>query len=84
MATNSASANPIGHRTGPVVDSVPPVSEETKAAVRTAAAEAQLQPHLSSTEAREKKVEGLASGSKAMGAGKGLGGGEGDVGDTKG
>ncbi len=52
--------------------------------MQRAAAEAVAMPHLSSAEAREKKVEGLASG-KAVGAGKGLGGGGGgDVGDTKG
>ncbi|KAI5783553.1 hypothetical protein EDC01DRAFT_210983 [Geopyxis carbonaria] len=39
MATNAASSNPIGHKTGPVVDSVPAVSSEVKSAVRAAANE---------------------------------------------
>jgi len=61
MATNSGSSNPIGHKTGPVTDSVPPVSLETLTAIKAAASAEILAPHrrLSTEGAQEREKEDL-------------------------
>lgn len=57
MAFNSASSNPIGHRTGPVSESVPAPTAETKAAIKEAVETDISAPHRQPEDEAPKKAK---------------------------
>jgi valyl-tRNA synthetase len=67
MATNAASYNPIGEKTGPVSGYPPPLSEDTKAAIAESAKSSTTGDHVPSQDAGgEKNAEGGKEGMRTL------------------